>query len=262
MGTESILQRTNQGVAEIQLNRPHVLNSFNRPMAIRLQEALASAGADPQVRCVLLSGAGRAFCAGQDLAEAAPADAPLANVQDIVQTSYNPIVRAIRNIEKPFVCAVNGIAAGAGANIALACDFVIAARDAGFLQAFSKIGLVPDSGGTFFLPRLIGTARATALMMLGEKLPAEEAERIGLIHRVVDPEALNEEALGLARKLAAMPTRALGLIKQALNRSLANELEAQLEVEARLQGIASSTEDYREGVEAFLGKRKPVFQGR
>ncbi len=262
MENQSILHETRDGIASVTLNRPEVLNSFNKPMARLLQAVLAEAAADQRVRCVLLKGAGRAFCAGQDLVEAVPKDGPPAEVEEFVRHSYNPLIRAIREIEKPVVCAVGGVAAGAGANIALACDFVIASRDASFLQAFCKIGLVPDSGGTFFLPRLAGLARATAMTMLGEKLSAEEALRIGLIYKVAEPSELESEAAGLAAKLARMPTRALAFTKMALNRSLSNDLHAQLEVEAELQAAASRTDDYREGVDAFLNKRKPEFTGR
>lgn len=251
------------GVATITLVRPEVLNSFNRPMARRLQEALDAAAGDEGIRAVLLTGAGRAFCAGQDLAEALPPDgSPAPPIESIVRESYNPIVRRLREIEKPIVCAVNGVAAGAGANIALACDFVLAAEQASFVQAFSKIGLIPDSGGTFLLPRLVGLARATALTMLGEKLTAAEALSLGLIYRVVPGETLLEEARALARRLAAMPTRGLGLTKRALNAGLTNDLATQLEVEAELQREAGRTEDYREGVRAFQEKRAARFVGR
>ena len=251
------------GVATITLVRPEVLNSFNRPMARRLQQALDAAAGEDGIRAVLLTGAGRAFCAGQDLAEAMPPDdSPAPPIETIVRESYNPIVRRLREIEKPVVCAVNGVAAGAGANIALACDFVLAAEQASFVQAFSKIGLIPDSGGTFLLPRLVGLARATALTMLGEKLTAADALALGLIYRVVPGESLLEEARTLARRLAAMPTRGLGLTKRALNAGLTNDLATQLEVEAELQGEAGRTADYREGVGAFLEKRAARFVGR
>ena len=261
MESQPILHQLREGVAEVTLNRPEVLNSFNKPMARQLQSLLAEAADDPRVRCVLLAGAGRAFCAGQDLAEAVPSQGPPADVEEIVRHSYNPLIRTLRVMEKPVVAAVQGTAAGAGANIALACDFVIAASDASFLQAFCKIGLIPDSGGTYFLPRLAGFARASAMAMLGEKLPAEEALRAGLVYKVVPPSDLAEEARQLAVRLARMPTRALGLTKIALNRSLENDLERQLEIEAELQGVASRTRDYREGVAAFLEKRKPKFTG-
>jgi 2-(1,2-epoxy-1,2-dihydrophenyl)acetyl-CoA isomerase len=252
-----------QGVATITLNRPDVLNSFIMPMAVELQHALQTAAEDDAIRAVLLTGAGRAFCAGQDLAETAPADgSPAPGISEIVRQSYNPVVRAIRAIEKPVVCAVNGVAAGAGANLALACDLVLAADTASFVQAFSKIGLIPDTGGTFFLPRLVGLARATALAFLGDKLPAADAQAMGMIYRVVEARRLLEEARAIARRLATQPTRGFGLTKRAFNQSLANDLDAQLEVEAELQAEAGRTADFVEGVRAFLEKRQPSFAGR
>jgi 2-(1,2-epoxy-1,2-dihydrophenyl)acetyl-CoA isomerase len=262
MPYEHILYTVEQGVATITLNRPEVLNSFNRAMAGDVRMALTAAGAEREVRAVLLAGAGRAFCAGQDLAEAMPKDGPAPDLGDIVARSYNPIVRIIRQIDKPVVCAVNGVAAGAGANLAFACDFVLAASDASFVQSFSKIGLVPDTGGTFFLPRFVGMARATALMMLADKVSAQDAVAMGLIHRVVESGKLLEEATALARTLAARPTRGLGLIKRALNASATNGLDEQLALEAQLQAEAGSTADYQEGVKAFLEKRTPAFVGR
>ncbi len=259
---ESVFYGSSAAVAILTLNRPDVLNSFNREMALRLQSLLTRIGQDGQIRAVLLTGAGRAFCAGQDLAEAAPREGPLADVEEIVKQHYNPIIRQVRAIEKPFVCAVNGVAAGAGANLALACDLVLASEKASFLQAFAKIGLVPDSGGTYFLPRLVGSARATALMMLGDKLSAPQAAEWGLVHQICVPERLMDDAMALALRLAAAPTRALGLIKRAVNRSFENDLDSQLDLEAELQGIASRSEDYAEGVRAFLEKRPPNFQGR
>lgn len=263
MAYEHILFDTDQGVATITLNRPTVLNSFTMPMAAELQQALRECGEDNGIRAVLLTGAGRAFCAGQDLSEAAPADgSPAPPIADIVRRTYNPTVRAIRAIEKPVVAAVNGVAAGAGANLAFACDIVIAADSASFVQAFSKIGLIPDTGGTFFLPRLVGLARATALAFFGEKLTAADAHAIGMIYRVVESGRLLDEALSIARRLATLPTRGLGLTKRAFNQSLANDLDAQLEVEAELQAEAASTADFAEGVRAFLEKRQPSFAGR
>ncbi len=262
MAYEHILSAVDQGVAVITLNRPEVLNSLNRIMASELRTAFAAAGADREVRAVLLTGSGRAFCAGQDLAEAMPKEGPAPDLGDIVARGYNPIVRTIRQLDKPVICAVNGVAAGAGANLAFACDFVIAAADATFIQSFSKIGLVPDTGGTFFLPRLVGMARATALMMLADKLSAQDAVAMGLILRTVDSPRLLEEATTLARALAARPTRGLGLIKRALNASATNGLDEQLALEAQLQAEAGSTADYQEGVKAFLEKRPPVFVGR
>lgn len=250
-------------VATITLNRPKVLNSFHREMAAEVQNALEHCRNNSEVRAVLLTGEGRAFCAGQDLQEAVPPDgSPPPEISDLVRQNYNPIIRLIRNIEKPVVCAVNGVAAGAGANIALACDFVIASEKASFIQAFCKIGLIPDSGGTFFLPRLVGLARAAAMMMLGDKISAQQALDMGMIYKVYPPESMPDEVLKFARFLAAQPTRALGLIKKALNQSLANDLESQLEVEANLQTQAGATEDSKEAIRAFLEKRQPVFKGR
>jgi 2-(1,2-epoxy-1,2-dihydrophenyl)acetyl-CoA isomerase len=262
MAFEHILYEAEQGVGTITLNRPDVLNSFNRAMAAEVRQALSHAGSDATVRAVLITGAGRAFCAGQDLAEAMPKEGPAPDLGDIVARGYNPIVRTIRQLDKPVVCAVNGVAAGAGANLAFACDFVLASSEASFIQSFSKIGLVPDTGGTFFLPRLVGMARATALMMLADKVTAQDAVTIGLILRVVEAGKLLDEATALARDLATRPTRGLGLIKRALNASATNGLDEQLALEAQLQAEAGSTADYREGVKAFLEKRAPVFVGR
>jgi 2-(1,2-epoxy-1,2-dihydrophenyl)acetyl-CoA isomerase len=259
---EHILYDVDQGVATITFNRPDVLNSINRAMASEIRQALSASSADAEVRAVMLTGAGRAFCAGQDLAEAMPKEGPAPDLGDIVARGYNPIVRTIRQLDKPVVCAVNGVAAGAGANLAFACDFVLAASDASFIQSFSKIGLVPDTGGTFFLPRCIGMARATALMMLANKVTAQEAVAMGLILKAVDAPKLVEEATALSRQLATQPTRGLGLIKRALNASATNGLDEQLALEAQLQAEAGSTADYREGVKAFLEKRPPVFIGR
>jgi 2-(1,2-epoxy-1,2-dihydrophenyl)acetyl-CoA isomerase len=263
MTYQHVLFEADGGVATITLNRPDVLNSFNMPMAAELQHALGEAARDETVRAVLLTGAGRAFCAGQDLAEAAPRDGSVGpEIAEIVRRTYNPTVRAIRALEKPVVCAVNGVAAGAGANLALACDVVLAADSASFVQAFSRIGLIPDTGGTFFLPRLVGLARATALAFLGDKLPATDAQAMGMIYRVVEAARLMEEARALARRLATQPTRGFGLTKRAFNQSFANDLDAQLEVEAELQGEAARTADFAEGVRAFLEKRQPSFAGR
>ncbi len=263
MSQDAIRFERAEGVGRIVLNRPEVLNSFDRPMAARMQEVLHEIALDEAVRAVYLTGAGRAFCAGQDLAEAAPKSG--SGVEDFtehVRTVYNPIVLALRGLAKPVVCGVNGVAAGAGANLALACDIVIAAEDASFIQAFIKIGLVPDTGGTWFLPRLVGSAQAAALAMLGEKLSARRAQELGLIYQVCPTAALEETAAGLARQLAGQPTYALALIKRMLNASPGATLEAQLALEAESQGLAGRTADYAEGVSAFHRKRPPAFTGR
>jgi len=250
------------GVATLTLNRPEVLNSCNRPMVAELASAVTSAASDDAVRAVMLTGVGRAFCAGQDLAEAVPPDGErMPDIGDIVE-GYNALIRGLRSLEKPVVAAVNGVAAGAGANIALACDFVIAADNASFIQAFAKIGLVPDNGGTFFLPRLVGMARATQLAMLAEKLTAAQALEWGLIYRVVPAAELPGAARTFAVELAGQPTRGLGLIKRALNAAWSNDLDRQLDLEAELQREAGRTADYLEGVRAFQQKRKPSFAGR
>jgi 2-(1,2-epoxy-1,2-dihydrophenyl)acetyl-CoA isomerase len=262
MDFDFIKQTTDQGVSTITLSRPDVLNAFNRRMAQDVQRALANASTDANVRAVLITGTGRAFCSGQDLSEATPGEASKLDLGDIVKTSYAPMVLAIRNLEKPVVCAVNGVAAGAGANLALACDIVIASEDASFIQSFSKIGLVPDTGGTFFLPRLVGHARATALMFLGEKVPATKAKEWGMIHDVVPGTVLLDTALALARQLATMPTRAFALTKKALNASWTNDITAQVAVEEEMQRQAGRSADFNEGVRAFLEKRKPTYTGR
>lgn len=251
-----------QGVATLTLCRPEVLNSFNRGMAQDVQHALAQVAQDDTVRAILITGDGRGFCAGQDLAEATAGDVGSIDLGDIVKSNYAPMVTAIRQLEKPVVCAVNGVAAGAGANLAFACDIVIASEDAAFIQSFSRIGLVPDTGGTFFLPRLVGMARATAMMFLADKVSARKAQEYGMIHDVVPAPELLEKAVAVARQLAAMPTRALGLAKRALNASWNNDLLSQLVVEEELQRAAGKTEDYAEGVRAFLEKRQPTYAGR
>ncbi|MGH1362835.1 MAG: enoyl-CoA hydratase-related protein [Calditrichia bacterium] len=248
-------------IATISLNRPDVLNSFNMLMAKELQNALKRCE-ETDVRAVVLTAEGRAFCAGQDLDEVAPAEKPWPDIRDIVRESYNQTIKAIRNLEKPIICAVNGVAAGAGANIVLACDFVIASERASFLQAFCHIGLIPDSGGTYFLPRLVGLPRATAMMMLGEKIKAAEAYDMGMIYKVSSEETFRTDVNDLAVRLSKMATRGLGLTKHAINQAMNNTLEQQLDLEEELQGAAGSTDDYREGVRAFLAKRKPVFHGK
>jgi 2-(1,2-epoxy-1,2-dihydrophenyl)acetyl-CoA isomerase len=254
---------TAAGVQRVTLDRPDVLNSFHTLMAAEFLHEIRHAAESVEVRCVLITGAGRAFCAGQDLEEVHPAEGqPLEDFAAHVRKVYNPIVRGIRGLEKPVVAAVNGVAAGAGASLALACDFVIASTKASFIQAFSKIGLIPDTGATFILPRLVGTAQATAMMMLGEKISAERALELGMIYRVTEPDALMTEATTFAESLAQGATHALGLTKRLLNESVRNDLDAQLELEADLQGTAGRSEDYVEGVRAFLEKRTPEFKGR
>jgi len=251
-----------QGVAKITLRRPEVLNSFNAAMAQELLLALAKVGKDKAIRSVLLTGEGRAFCAGQDLAEVTPAENEKIDLKSIVEKHYNPIIKAIRHTEKPFVCAVNGIAAGAGANLALACDIVLASKEATFIQSFCKVGLIPDSGGTFFLPRLVGLGRAAGLMMLGDKVTADQALEFGMIYKVTDANSLQEMSFAIARHLAKQPTLGIGLTKRALNKSLGSDLDSQLAMEADLQGTAGNSEDYTEGVTAFIEKRKPNFTGK
>lgn len=246
-------------IAKITLNRPDKFNSFCRDMALELQQVLDDAELDSSVRCIYLTATGKAFCAGQDLAEAIEDNG--IELAQIVTEHYNPIIERIRTIEKPIVCAVNGVAAGAGANIALACDVVVATASASFIQAFSKIGLIPDSGGTFFLPRLIGFQKASALMMLGEKVMASDAEKMGMIYKSFDDQHFVEESWKLAQTLASMPTKGIGLTKRLLNQSYENDLVAQLAMECDIQVEASGTYDYQEGVNAFLEKRKPVFKG-
>lgn len=256
----AVITSIENGIATLTLNRPDKYNSIVREMAIAIQETLDQLEQDEAVRCIVIRGAGKAFCAGQDLNEVIDPEGP--ELQKIVNEHFNPIIERIRNIEKPIIAAVNGVAAGAGANIALACDLTVAKESATFIQAFSKIGLIPDSGGTFFLPRIIGMQKATALMFLGEKLTAKRAEELNMIYRVVPDDEFDTEIDQLATTLADLPTRALGLTKRALNRSLTNELEKQLAIEEQLQFAASQTEDYNEGVAAFLEKRKPVFKGK
>jgi len=256
----SIIYHVENKIATITLNRPDKFNSFNREMALLLQDVLHQCSEDESVRVIVIQGAGKAFSAGQDLNEVVDPEGP--ELQSIVREHYNPIVKKIRTIEKPIICAVNGVAAGAGANIALAGDIVLAKKSASFIQAFSKIGLIPDSGGTFTLPRLIGFQKASALMILGDKVSAVEAEKMGMIYKVFEEEEFEGEVQKLAAFLAEMPTKGIGMTKRALNVSLTNDLDTQLEVEEMLQTEAGQSHDYNEGVQAFLEKRKPTFKGK
>jgi 2-(1,2-epoxy-1,2-dihydrophenyl)acetyl-CoA isomerase len=259
----SILISREAGVLSVTLNRPDKLNAFNPEMHALLRGALEQALDDAGVRAVLLTGAGRGFCAGQDLSERnlSPDAAPI-DLAVSLGSNYNPLVRRLRALPKPIVCAVNGVAAGAGANIALACDIVLAARSASFVQSFARLGLVPDSGGTYFLPRLVGVARAMGLSLLGDRISAEEAERWGLIWKALDDARLLEDATAMARMLAEGPTKGYGLIKKAIYASAGNSLDAQLDLERDLQREAGFSADYREGVAAFMQKRKPSYKGK
>jgi 2-(1,2-epoxy-1,2-dihydrophenyl)acetyl-CoA isomerase len=263
MSYQFLLFEVADGVARITLNRPDRLNSFTATMHAELRDALALVENDRRVRVMVLTGAGRGFCAGQDLSDraVAPGAAPV-DLGESIEKDYRPLVLALRRLPIPVVCAMNGVAAGAGANIALACDIVIAARSASFIQAFCKLGLVPDSGGTYFLPRLAGDARARGLALLGDRLTAEQAEQWGLIWRCVDDSEFAASVQALCAQLAAGPTRGLAAIKRALDASWHNSLEAQLDLERDLQREMGHSDDYREGVSAFLEKRAPRFTGR
>ena len=250
----------NNGVYKITLNRPEVYNSFNKGMALSLPKELDYCAQNDEIRTIIITGSGKAFCAGQDLAEATDPNGP--ELESIVRDHYNPIILKIRLLEKPVIAAVNGVAAGAGANIALACDLTIAHENAAFIQAFSKIGLIPDSGGTYFLPRIIGVQKALALMLTGDKISAKDAEELNMIYKCISDEEFESVTTKLAEKLALMPTRAFGLTKKAVNQSLNNSLEEQLKLEEKLQTEAGKTEDFQEGVQAFLEKRKAKFKGK
>ena len=254
----SILFEIKNSIGFITLNKPDKLNSFNREMALLMQEKLDACKSN-DIRCVFITGAGKAFSAGQDLAEVVDPKGP--GMKKILSEHYNPIVSRIKKLEKPVVAAVNGVAAGAGANIALCCDIVVAAESASFLQAFSKIGLIPDSGGTHTLPRLIGWQKASALMMLGEKVSATEAERIGMIYKIFPDENFAANAINIAEYLAKMPTKGLAYTKQLLSMSFTTTLEDQLQDEDVFQQNAAATKDFKEGVQAFLEKRIPIFKG-
>jgi 2-(1,2-epoxy-1,2-dihydrophenyl)acetyl-CoA isomerase len=255
----SILFELRDQVGYITLNRPEKLNSFNRDMAMQLHEKLDECKTNKEIRCIYITGSGKAFSAGQDLAEVVDPEGP--GMKRILSEHYNPIVSRIRKLEKPVVAAVNGVAAGAGANIALCCDIVVAAQSASFIQAFSKIGLIPDSGGTYTLPRLIGWQKASALMMLGDKVSAQEAERIGMLYKIFPDESFAEESFKIAIQLSKMPTKALAYTKQALNLSLHGTFEEQLHDEDILQQRAAQTLDYKEGVQSFIEKRAANFKG-
>lgn len=254
-----IKSEKNGNVLVLTLNRPDKFNSFNREMALQLISELEKAESDKEVRAIVLTGEGKAFCAGQDLAEALDPKGP--GIRKIVEEHYNPIILKIRKIEKPVIAAVNGVAAGAGANIALACDIVYAAKSASFIQAFSKIGLIPDSGGTFTLPRLVGLNLASALMITGDKLSAEDARSFGVVYKVYEDAELMQHVLTNASGVAAMPTKAIGLTKRLLNESYNHDLSAQLDLERDVQVESANSYDYKEGVKAFLEKRKPEFRG-
>jgi len=257
---EDILLEKKNGIARITLNRPDKLNAFNRSMARGLQDQLKNCEEDDDIRCVVLTGSGRAFSSGQDLSEFPGGKLP--DFEKVIDEYYNPVIRLLKSIRKPVLCAVNGIAAGAGANIALSCDIVVAAASASFVQAFSKIGLIPDCGGTYFLPRLTGLQKAAAFMMLGDKISAAEAEKYGMIYKFYEDALFGDSVNQIAASLAALPTKALLLTREALMQSFTNSLGQQLELEKKLQDQAGHTDDFKEGVTAFFEKRLPVFTGK
>jgi 2-(1,2-epoxy-1,2-dihydrophenyl)acetyl-CoA isomerase len=262
MDYQNILFNIEDGIARLTLNRPDKLNSFTAAMHVEVRDAIERARADKSVRVLVLTGAGRGFCAGQDLSDraVAPGGAPV-DLGESVEKFYGPLVLALRNLPMPVICAVNGVAAGAGANLPLACDIVIAAKSASFVEVFCKLGLIPDTGGTYFLPRLLGTARAMGLAMLGDKLSAEQAAQWGLIWKCVEDDQLAAETDKLARHFAQAPTLGLARTKQAIYASPANSLDSQLNLERDLMRELGNSEDYREGVNAFMGKRAPQFKG-
>ena len=257
---ESISFEITDGVGVITLKRPEVFNSFNRGMALSVQQALDECAQNESIRAILLTAEGKAFCAGQDLKEATTSKD--LDIERIVEEHYNPLIARMRSIEKPIVCAVNGVAAGAGANVALAADIVVAKKTAVFVQAFSSIGLIPDSGGTFFLPRLVGMQRAAGMMMLADKISAEDAVQMGMIYRCFEDEEFEQKSMAMAQKLSKLPTVALGLTKRLLNESMGNDLSTQLKREAVVQVESASSADFKEGVQAFLEKRSPKFTGK
>ncbi len=260
--TDTIEFSRDGGVARVALNRPDKLNSFTRQMHAELRDAIGECERDDTIRAVILTGNGRAFCAGQDLADLSFEPGNMTDLGALIHENFNPLIRRLQTLAKPVIGRVHGIAAGAGANLALACDLVLAGRSASFLQAFVNIGLVPDSGGTYFLPHRVGVARAMGLAMLGEKLSAEQAAQWGLIWRCVDDDKLDAEVAALAARLAGMPTRALAASKRAIHAALVSDLSAQLDLERQLQSDLGASHDYAEGVNAFLQKRTPKFEGR
>jgi 2-(1,2-epoxy-1,2-dihydrophenyl)acetyl-CoA isomerase len=257
---EDILLEKKNGIARIILNRPEKLNAFNRSLSLGLQEQLKSCDAEDAIRCVVLTGSGRAFSSGQDLGEFPAGKLP--DFEKVIDSYYNPIIRLLKTIRKPVLCAVNGIAAGAGANIALACDIVVATASASFVQAFSKIGLIPDCGETYFLPRLVGLQKATAFMMLGDKISSAEAEKYGMIYKSYEEKEFESSVSQIAAVLSMLPTRTLMLTRAALMQSFGNSLDQQLELEKGLQREAGHTADFKEGVTAFFEKRRPAFIGK